>query len=103
MPTQPAKSVYATTLRIPNSVYEQAKQLVESETAGAASLNDFFVNAIHAYVKLCERRRIDAAFAAMADDAAYQDEAILLADEFAASDWEALEAAAHQPTPQSTR
>ena len=36
------------------------------------------------------RRQIDAAFASMAEDADYQKEAQLLAEEFWYSDWEAL-------------
>jgi hypothetical protein len=89
MPVQANRATCATTLRIPSNVYEQAKQIVEKERA-VGSLNDFFVNAIQAYVKLCERRRIDAEFAMMANDTVYQREALLIAEEFAASDWEAF-------------
>jgi hypothetical protein len=37
-----------------------------------------------------ERQQIDAAFAGMATDADYQQEAKLIAEEFAYSDWEAF-------------
>jgi hypothetical protein len=72
-------------------MYEQARQLVDAQQTGAASLNDFFVNAIQVYLQLCERRRIDAEFAMMTEDSDYQKESIVLAEEFSASDWEALE------------
>jgi len=83
----------ATTVRLPRPVYDQAKVFVEREkkhTTTFVSLNDFFVNAIQAYLKLYKRRQIDAAFAGMAEDADYQKEARLLVEEFEPSDWEAL-------------
>jgi hypothetical protein len=88
-----SREMRATTVRIPSSVYEQAKHFVDTERTSSAtsvSLNDFFVAAIQAYVKLYKRRQIDAAFAMMAEDADYQKEARLLAEEFEPSDWEAL-------------
>jgi hypothetical protein len=87
------RQMRATTVRLPRPVYEQAKSFVESEknqTAAFLSLNDFFVTAIQAYLKLYKRRQIDAAFAGMAEDADYQKEARLLVEEFEPSDWEAL-------------
>lgn len=87
------REIRATTVRLPLPVYEQAKCFVNSErkhTAHTFNLNDFFVTAIKAYVKLLRRRQIDAAFAAMAEDADYQKQARLLAEEFESSDWEAL-------------
>lgn len=84
---------YTTTVRLPRPVYEQAKCVVAKEKgkAGAvASMNDFIVLAITSYLKMYKRRQIDAAFAAMAEDADYQKEASLLAEEFAYSDWDAL-------------
>ena len=88
-----APQVHATTIRIPGQLYDQAKQLIVNEKAAhakAISLNDFFVTAIQSYVKLHERRATDAAFAAMADDASFQQVASLLTNEFEAGDWEAL-------------
>jgi hypothetical protein len=87
------RELRATTVRLPQPVYEQAKGFVSPgrhETTTFVSLNDFFVCAIQAYVKLYRRREIDAAFASMAEDADYQKEARLLAEEFEPSDWEAL-------------
>ena len=94
MPTAVAsRDTRATTVRIPRSVYDQARHFVDTEKASCSasvSLNDFFVTAIQAYVKLHQRRQIDAAFAMMAEDADYQKESSLLSEEFESSDWEAL-------------
>jgi len=83
-----------TTVRLPRPVYDQAKCVVDREKKGGAgpvvSLNDLIVAAIKAYLKMYKRRQIDTAFAGMAEDADYQKEASLLAEEFAYSDWEAL-------------
>ena len=82
-----------TTIRLPRPVYDQAKCVVDKEKGGTGanfSLNDLIVTAIMAYLRMYKRRQIDAAFAAMAEDADYQKEASLLAEEFEHSDWEAL-------------
>ncbi|MFI5115530.1 MAG: hypothetical protein ACHP8B_02405 [Terriglobales bacterium] len=82
-----------TTVRLPRPVYDQAKCVVDKEKGGAGpvvSMNDLIVLAITAYLKMYKRRQIDAAFALMAEDAEYQKEASLLAEEFQYSDWEAL-------------
>lgn len=93
-PALASRETRATTVRLPRPVYDQAKHFVDSErstTATRLSLNEFFVAAIQAYVKLYRRRQIDAAFASMAEDADYQKQANLLAEEFEVSDWEALQ------------
>ena|ERR1043166_3877632 len=82
-----------TTVRLPRPVYEQAKCVVDKERGGsgmAISLNELFVTAITAYLRLYKRRQIDAAFAGMSENADYQKEAKLLTEEFEHSDWEAL-------------
>lgn len=81
-----------TTIRLPRPVYDQAKCVVNNESGGRTriSLNDLIVMAITNYLKMYKRRQIDAAFAGMAEDADYQKEAKLLAEEFDYSDWEAL-------------
>ncbi len=92
-PAVASRETRATTVRLPRPIYDQAKSLVDSEkqnTTTFLSLNDFFVTAIQAYLKLCRRRQIDAAFAMMAEDVDYQKEASLLAEEFEISDWDAL-------------
>jgi hypothetical protein len=95
MPADTARTkVKTTTVRLPAKIYEQAKSLVEHQAKGAAapylSLNDFIVTAVSAYLRLCKRKQIDAAFAGMAEDADYLKEAKLMAEEFEVSDWEAL-------------
>jgi hypothetical protein len=81
-----------TTIRLPRPVYDQAKCVVNTESNGRTriSLNDLIVLAITTYLKMHKRRQIDAAFAGMSEDADYQKEAKLLAEEFDYSDWEAL-------------
>lgn len=81
-----------TTIRLPRPVYDQAKRVVNDECGGRSriSLNDLIVMAITNYLKMYKRRQIDAAFGGMAEDADYQKEAKLLAEEFDYSDWEAL-------------
>ena len=79
------------TVRIPRALYDEMRGVVRKRQTAAVNINDFVVSAIRAYVKLLERRRIDAQFAGMATDAEYQKEAIAIAEEFSASDWEAFE------------
>jgi hypothetical protein len=92
MTTAARTQTRTTTVRLPARIYDQAKCVVEHQKGdtGKISLNDLIVTAITAYLKLYKRRQIDAAFAGMAEDADYQKEAKLLAEEFEASDWEAL-------------
>ncbi len=87
------KQTRTTTIRLPRPIYDQAKCVVDKEKGGAGasiSLNDLIVTAIKAYLRMYKRRQIDAAFSCMAEDADYQKEAQLLAEEFEHSDWEAL-------------
>ena len=85
--------IHGMTVRMPYSVYEQAKSIIEKERRNdgeVISLNELVVNALQAYIKLYRRKKIDASFAAMAEDADYQKEAKLLLEEFEHSDAEAL-------------
>jgi hypothetical protein len=87
----PAQETRTTTVRLPRPVYEQVKCVVDKRGGEQKiSMNDFFVTAIKAYLKMYRRRQIDQAFAGMAEDADYQKEATLIAEEFEYSDWEAL-------------
>ena len=83
-----------TTVRLPVRLYDLARRVVEKEKSGAsggsASLNDLIVAALTSYLRIYQRKQIDAAFAGMVEDEHYQKEATLLAAEFAVSDWEAL-------------
>ena len=79
------------TIRIPQSLYQDVQGVVRDRGTEAVNINDFVVSAIRAYMRLLERRRIDAAFAGMAGDEEFQKEALSIANEFEASDWEALQ------------
>ena len=80
-----------TTVRLPRTLYEQARWLIKRNVSSAGSINDFVIAALRTYVKLLKRKQIDAAFAGMAEDADYQKEAHRIAEGFAESDWEALQ------------
>jgi hypothetical protein len=54
-------------------------------------VNDFIVSAVAVYMRAVERKAIDDAFRGMADDKQYQREALMIAEQFAASDAEAIE------------
>lgn len=79
------------TVRMPRKLYDEARNFVTKEASPADNINDFFVNAICAYVNLLKRKQIDYRFGKMADDVNYQKEAMLISEEFSQSDWEALE------------
>jgi hypothetical protein len=87
-----------TTVRLPRPLYDEARSYLGKDLSPADNINDFFVAAICNYVKLLRRKRIDAAFASIAEDADYQKEAKLIAEEFGQSDWEALEIGEKDPT-----
>jgi hypothetical protein len=87
-----SKKRVSTTVRLPRPLYEEARSFVEKGVGNAQTINDFFVAAIRAYVKLLQRKQIDAGFAGMAEDADYRKEAKLIGEEFSQSDWEAFEA-----------
>jgi len=56
------------------------------------SRNDFFEKAALAELAALRRDEIDAEIALMATDLEYQEEALRIVHEFAAADWEALQA-----------
>ena len=63
----------------------------------AESRNAFLERAIRRQLAATRRAEIDAEFAQMANDPAYQEEALQIAEEFAEADWEALQAAERIP------
>jgi hypothetical protein len=85
-----------TTIRVPKPVYEEARDCVQKNWTGAETINDFFVTAIKAYLKMIRRKKIDAAFAGMATDTEFRREALQISEEFSVSDLEALEIAARE-------
>jgi ribosomal protein L1 len=82
-----------TTVSLPERLYEEARSVVDAKATPAASINGLFVSAIRAYVKLIQRKQIDAKFAGMSEDAEYQKEAGRISEEFGPADWEAFERA----------
>jgi len=86
-----------TTVRMSRNLYDEARRFVDRDLVQAENINDFFVAAICAYVKLLHRKQVDAEFAKMAEDADYQKEARLIVEEFSQSDWEAFEITEREP------
>ena len=82
------KEYQNTTVRLPKRVYDLAKTAVKQSEA-ASSFNDFVVQAIEQKLQQLTESEIDAAFAHMAGDPAYQHDAVALAEQFARSDWDA--------------
>jgi hypothetical protein len=103
MPLAVRKPYQNTTLRLPRSVYEQAKAIAVQAQVG--SFNEFVVQAIEEKVRRLTEAEIDAAFAEMANDADYQRSSISFAKEFENSDWEALQSSAthEQPKTRATK
>jgi hypothetical protein len=90
MPARARKNVIQSmTVRLPQPLYDQAKVYVHNSSV--PSLNDLMVHAVQAFLRAAERRRIDAAFASMAEDSEYQKEVRLIEEEFEQSDWETIE------------
>jgi hypothetical protein len=80
-----------TTVRLPRPLYEEAQEFVRNDLVAADNINEFFVAAICAYVRVLKRKQTDALFGKMAEDVDYQKQAKLILEEFAPSDWEALQ------------
>jgi hypothetical protein len=78
------------TVRLPRRLYEEAERCLERKIVPAETFNDFLVAALLAYVKLLERKQVDAAFAVIAEDAEYQKDSRLIVEEFSPGDWEAF-------------
>jgi metal-responsive CopG/Arc/MetJ family transcriptional regulator len=78
-----------TTLALPVSLLAAVDQAVRE--GKAKSRNQLVAAALRRELAALERAAIDQAFAGMADDKAYQEEALQIAKEFAVSDWEAFQ------------
>ncbi len=84
-----------TTLTLPAKLLEATDRAVRE--GKAKSRNEFFALALYHELEAQKRAEIDAAFAAMADDAEYQAEATKMDNEFAKADWEAFQIGESQP------
>jgi len=78
-----------TTITLPTELLTALDQAIRDGMA--RSRNEFLVSAVRSQLAECRRAKIDAAFEAMATDPEYQQEAAEIAEEFAASDWEAFQ------------
>jgi metal-responsive CopG/Arc/MetJ family transcriptional regulator len=80
-----------TTISLPIDLLEAVDRVVRE--GQSRSRNEFVSDAVRSALAAAERARIDAEFAAMAEDAAYQQEASEIAQEFDVASWEAVQAA----------
>ncbi|MFQ6030215.1 MAG: CopG family ribbon-helix-helix protein [Dehalococcoidia bacterium] len=78
-----------TTLALPEELLRAADQAIKD--GKARSRNELFVTALRHELAAMERAEIDAAFAEMGGGGQYQEEARKISEEFAQSDWEALQ------------
>jgi metal-responsive CopG/Arc/MetJ family transcriptional regulator len=85
----PARKV-RTTVVLSADLLEAMHAIVQAGVA--ESRNDFLERAIRRQLAATRRAGIDAEFAQMANDSAYQEEAIQIAEELKQADWEALRA-----------
>ena len=84
-----ASRTVRTTLALPAELLDAADQAVAD--GRARSRNELIAIALRHELAAQRRASIDAAFAAMADDTAYQKDMVDLTAEFAGADWEALQ------------
>ncbi len=78
-----------TTISLPEELLDSADRAVRE--GATRSRNELLASALRRELGVLERRRIDEAFASMAEDADHQQETEKMAEEFAISDWEALQ------------
>ncbi|MBI3980019.1 MAG: ribbon-helix-helix protein, CopG family [Chloroflexi bacterium] len=90
-----ASRMVRTTVAIPADLLEAADRMVRD--GQVRSRNELVAAALRRELAARERAAIDAAFAAMAEDPAYQAEARAIAAEFAVSDWDAFRRAETVP------
>ena len=85
-----------TTIHLPKKLMKRSQQLVKG--GKVRSRNALIIVALEQFLDEWERKEIDAQFAVMAEDTAYQSLSLGIENEFAESDWEALQAgeAVHQ-------
>lgn len=76
------------TVTLPSSLVASADALVKAGTVKSRS--DLVVRALRRELQSIQREALDAEFADMAVDEEFQREALGIAAEFSASDWEAL-------------
>ena len=86
-------AIHRTTVDLPADLLDRAQHLVEH--GAIRSRNSLIVTALEKYLDQMEREAIDAQFAAMATDESHQRLMVSITEEFARSDWEALNEVDH--------
>ena len=89
-PTADKSRLQTTTVRLPKNLYDEARSLVEGGQTESRSFNDLMVASLNDKLKQVRRACIDAEFAGMREDAAYQRESQTLAEQFETNDRETL-------------
>jgi hypothetical protein len=89
--------VVQTTIRLPESLYLELKDLLDRALLEGNTINDVVINALRKTIHAAQERRIDDQFAGMATDEKYAEQSRILSAEFAQTDWESL------PKERSTR
>ena len=79
-----------TTIHLPKKLMKRSQQLIKGGKVRSRSA--LIIAALEKFLDDLERKEIDAQFAAMADDTAYQSLSLEIEDEFTQSDWEAMQA-----------
>lgn len=94
MPVPKNRSIkmHATTVRLPECLYAQATAALEAGHLDVASFNDFVVDSLKEKLHSIKEASIDAQFAKMRFDEKYRTLAAQVAEDFAGSDWETLNA-----------
>jgi len=84
-----------TTVALSADLLEAMDALVQKGEAD--SRNDFLERVLRNHLAVARRAATDAEFSQMANDRAYQREAVQIAEEFAEADWEAFKDAERVP------
>jgi Arc/MetJ-type ribon-helix-helix transcriptional regulator len=84
-----ADGTVRTTVALPADLIAAVDRAVRE--GRARSRSELLTTALQHELAALDRRAVDAAFAPLADDLDYQNEAMTLSTEFAAADWEALQ------------
>ena len=89
-PTIESPKVVQTTVRLPEQLYRELKDLLDQGCLEGNSLNDVVIDALKRSARAAQEKLIDDEFASMATDERYLQQSKVLAGEFARADWETL-------------
>ena len=85
-----SRKIRTTTVRLPQPLYDEARNVVEKGATNARSLNDLLVTSLSEKLKQLRRERIDAEFAQMRHDTQYRRESEAIGRQFRSNDVETL-------------